>query len=179
MNLSLALDVVQPLVAEPKRSLTAEDLARLQETKGVFTPTVKKLRDRHHSLARALVDCESQTEAAIRAGYSVSRVSILLQDPSFKELVEFYRANKQLAYKEFHAQLSHLAGTAAEELLERLEDDPEKFDQKELLEIVKVTADRTGYGPQSKNLNVNVNVDLAERLARAREQAKMIDGGSA
>lgn len=164
-----------PLVAVVERKLTPADLDLAAAPKGTTPPNVIKLRDRHHALARAIANGVSQNEAAVVAGYSPSRVSILLSDPSFKELVEHYRGQKNEQYRDFHSQLAHLASTASDELLDRLEDEPEKFDNEALLKIVTVTADRTGYGPQSKNLNVNVNVDLAERLARARKQARMID----
>jgi hypothetical protein len=39
-----------------------------------------------------------------------------------------------------------------------------------LLEIVKTLADRTGYGPATKNTQVNLNVGIATTLERARQR---------
>jgi hypothetical protein len=47
-----------------------------------------------------------------------------------------------------------------------------------LTELVKMGADRTGFGPQSKSTNVNVTVDFGARLEAARRRVaerKVID----
>ena len=112
----------------------------------------------------------SQSEAAIVCGYDGSRVSILLDDPAFKELLSFYRADVNAQYRDLHVRLSGLALDAAEELSMRLEEKPEDISITALMELTKMGADRTGHGPQSSTTNLNVNVDLAGRLQRARER---------
>ena len=57
------------------------------------------------------------------------------------------------------------------ELQDRLELDPEKVSTDQLLDTIKLTADRTGNGP--KQTNVNVNVNLGDRMKAARERAAL------
>lgn len=155
-----------------------QDLAQLAEEKGSETTALKRLSDRHHALARNLASGMEPGEAAIISGYVLSRVSILQSDPAFKELVAFYRADVTFQYRDLHQRLSGLALDAAEELANRLEEEPEKVSLGQLLEITKMGADRTGFGPQTSSTNVNINVDLAGRLQRARERVaqRQIEG---
>ncbi len=160
----------QPVSASIVRELDRADLTLLQDEKGSKAPALKRLSDRHHSLARNLAGGMSPGEAAIMCGYVGSRVSILLDDPAFQELLVFYREDVNAQYRDLHTRLSGLALDAAEELQGRLEDTPEEISVGQLLEITKMGADRTGFGPQSSSFNTNVNVDLAGRLEAARKR---------
>lgn len=160
----------KPVTASVVRELDAADLTLLQEEKGSSAPALKRLSERHHALARNLASGMSPSEAAITCGYSTSRVSILQDDPAFQELLAFYRADVEHQYRDLHTRLSGLALDAADELAARLEEDPESVSIGQLMEITKMGADRTGFGPQSSSTNLNVNVDLASRLQAARER---------
>lgn len=162
------------VTASVVRTLTRTDLPLLVEVKGSKAPVLKRLSDRHHALARHLAQGTPPGEAAIICGYDNSRVSILLDDPTFKELMEFYRSDLDRTYRGLHEKLFSLSMDAADLLDEKLQDEEErkKISIGQALEIVKMGADRTGYGPQATNTNVNVNVDLANRLQAARERVK-------
>lgn len=151
----------------------------LAEERGTKSPLIRRLSQRHHALARLLATGMPQGEAALCAGYSISRVSILSADPSFKELVTFYKEAKDEQVLEMQERISGLSADALEELRERLEEDPESFSNTMLLEIATKFADRSGHGPTSTNTNVNVNVNMASRLEAARKrvaQARTIEG---
>lgn len=111
-------------------------------------------------------------------GYVANRVSILQNDPAFKELVEFYRREVNEKYRDLHEQLGEIAGEAAEEIMTRLEDKPEEISLGALMELTKMGADRTGFGPQTSSTNININVGVADRLKLARErvQQRRIEG---
>ncbi len=157
------------------RDLQADDLALLTVERGVQAPSLKRIRDTHHALARALAGGMKDIEIAALYSYSQSRISILKADPAFQHLVEMYRDKVDVAFQATAERMSGLAGDFVAELNERLEADPEGMSNSFVLEAVKVLADRTGNGPQTKNLNVNVNVDLASRLKAARERAGLIN----
>lgn len=159
-----------PLTAEVVGPLTREDVAAAQRPRGSKAPAIKRLSDRHHSVARSIAAGMAMHEVAAVHGMSASRISILKDDPSFKELVEFYREKTDAAYADMHERLAGLSLTATAELAERLDDEPEKFSAQALMDIVKLGADRTGYGPASKNTQVNINVNLADRLEAARKR---------
>lgn len=156
------------------RELVESDLHLLDLSRETTTPHIQRLRDSHHALARALASGMRPQEAQIVTGYSASRISILQNDPSFKELVAFYRDNQNAAYANLHDRLSVLSLDATEELADRLRENPDSLSSGMLLDIVKATADRTGYGPATKSTTVNINVDLADRLAAARQRAGLV-----
>lgn len=163
----------KPVEAAVVRALEPEDVGLLVEMeKGSKPSALKRISERHHALARNLAAGMSPGEAAIVCGYDLSRVSILQADPTFKELLEFYRKDVDATYRGLHERLFGLAMDAAEELSVRLEEEPEKVSVGQLLEVVKMGADRTGHGPQSTSTNLNVNVDLANRLEEARKRVK-------
>lgn len=163
----------KPMSAVQVRELDACDIALLQEEKGAKAAPLKRLSERHHALARCLASGSmSDSEAAVTCGYVLSRVSILKEDPAFKELLSFYRQDVHSKYLDMHGVLAGLSLDAAMELRERLETDMEADEKKisvgQLMELTKLGADRTGFGPQSSQLNVNV--DMAGRLQAARER---------
>ncbi len=167
-----------PVSATVVRELTTVDLTLLGLDRGVKAPTVKRLRDSHHSIARMMAQGLRNVDIAAITGYSQSRLSILRADPAFEELIAFYSKNaeaiKDAAFAGAQEKLAAVNHDAIEELHERLIDTPETINHDQLLDIVKATSDRTGNGPQSKSTTVNVNIDLAARVAAGRQRASAI-----
>lgn len=163
----------KPITFCVTREIDSSDLDLMHTEKGSKAPALKRLGDRHHALARCLSSGMKEGDAAIACGYVLSRVSILKEDPAFKELLEFYREDVDKQYRDMHARLAGISADAADELHERLEAEMQaeekNFSVGQLLEVIKLGADRTGHGPQS-NQNVNVNVNLANRLEQARRR---------
>lgn len=177
MNEALALSIVGDIEhiidRDPRiRDLTLDDLKKLKKTRGEQKPipTTQRLRDRHHQLARCLADGMPDYEASAITGYCASRISILKGDPAFQDLVHFYKARKDAQYVDMHKRLASLSADAAALLHERMEETPEDITTGQLMEVVKLGADRTGFGPQ-QSTTVNVNVNMSERLRLARERA--------
>ena len=164
----------KPMTAVQVRVLDEVDIALLQEEKGSKAPALKRLSERHHALARCLASGMADGDAAITCGYVLSRVSILKADPAFQELLAFYRQDVNSKYLDMHGVLAGLSLDAAVELRERLELDIEADEKKisvgQLMELTKLGADRTGFGPQSSQ--VNVNIYLAGRLEAARKRVE-------
>lgn len=158
------------LHAEFTRELTTADLA-MPPAASSQPAKIKALRDSHHGLARVLATGISESEASAITGYSPSRISILKADPTFKELLEFYRMRGEAVVTDFRERMAITGMTALQVLQERLEDDPEEITAGTLREIVKDMADRTGHAPPKGPTNVtNVNVELGDRMAKARER---------
>lgn len=159
-----------PLHAVVERELDEADIELLAVSPAPPAPELKRLGERHHALARALASGLSEGEAGALVGYDPSRVSILKASPAFQELLALYRGAKDAQFAEFHGLLAGLATDAALELRSRLEESPEELSAGQLMEMLRIGADRTGYGPSSKQ-DVTVNVNLAERLEAARQRA--------
>lgn len=130
---------------------------------------IDKLRARHHALAQAIASGMRLSIAAAAYGYSNSYVSILISDPTFSELVAHYQQDKTKAWADLQTRMQALSVEASDEILTRLEDKPEEFTNGTLLELIKLTADRTGHGPKSTT-DVNIHVGLSERMQAARER---------
>jgi hypothetical protein len=170
-------------VVEVVRPLDGADIALLAEAdKGVKPFLIKKLRDSHHLLARCVAMGWSLREIAEKTGYSYSRVSILKSDPTFAELVDVYRTKlediRDMAARDYFLQLSALHGDVIEEIHDRLLDAPELISTGTALDIAKFTSDRVGLGPTHKSQNVNVNLDLAGRVAAGRQRALQLSAGA-
>lgn len=163
------------------RPLTAADLALLEAPRGVVSSPIKKLRESHHLLARCIAMGWSLREIADKTGYSYSRISILKNDPTFAELIAYYRAKvdemRDIAQRDHFTQLAALHTDVVEEIHDRVQDQPELISTDTLIDLAKFTADRVGLGPTHKN--VNVNFDLAGRVAAGRQRALTLSAAGA
>lgn len=185
--MDLNLDIRTPgrnhsaVVVTVLRELTEGDKAFLarQPTAARNGTQLRRLRDSHHKIAKLLADGLEPAEVSQISGYSLSRVYVLSNDPTFRELVSFYRDNKDKEYSDFHARMASFATDAVQELHARLDEEPDKMTNEFLADIVKSLADRTGHAPVSKNISVNVNSNLADRLSRARQRVAALPGRDA
>lgn len=169
MNLSFANLRREPTTAEALREVTARDLTNLDATKDTSEPTVARIRDSHHSLARLIALGKSNEEVAAITGYSPGRISVLrTKDPAFKELVEFYRSRVDEQFLDFTYRTAEMRNDALAVLHERIVEDPDRVENKELIEALKFSADRTGHGPKTKS-EVAVNFSLSALIREAEE----------
>lgn len=173
-----------PLTIGQPRPLTREDLALLTE-KRPDKPVAQRLRDPHHRLARFIAMGHTNTAAAALAGYSINRVAMFLQDPAFKQLVAEYRNMVNDSFKEQvdeYMALSVANMTKAERMisehLDKADEEGELLPLSKLDTISQGRMDRFGYG--KKQTNLNVNVDFAAQLEKARQRSgKVIEATSA
>lgn len=115
-----------------------------------------KIKDAHHTLAQLLASGKSPVEVSAITGYSPSRIYTLQADPAFKELLVHYTDQHVASVADIQGQVRHLALAAKQVLMDRLEDEPEAFSNKDLKDILTAGLDRTGHGPTS-NHNININ----------------------
>lgn len=162
------------------RALTRDDLMLLNpERKSVMdrngTGVVARLRDPHHRLAR-LIAAGLRTEELIeRTGYSATRIWSIQKDPSFIELVATYRGKVDAAYEreideQARAATSNMrkAETMLAIKLEEAEESGELLPTRDLIAITADRMDRFGYGKRQTNMNVNVDFAASLEKARAR-----------
>lgn len=141
----------------------------LPEQKNDAGGLLKRLSARHHRLAQCLAEGIKPSDAAAICGYTVSRVSVLQSDQVFGELVAFYAAKRQEAFVSFGQKLADIGETALDLLQDRLEEEPHKFTNGELQNVLVLAADRSGHGPSSTTRNLNVTLDGAA-LAELKRQ---------
>jgi hypothetical protein len=152
------------------RDLTSADVSLLGTERGIKAPNRKRLRDRHHSLARCLAQGMKPWEASAVTGYSPSTISILQADPTFVELVAFYAEHEDAALAEFSQRASLVTLTALNNLQEIVENDEEPLTLEQNLTVVKTLADRTGHAPVQRAITTNLNVDISGKLAAAKSR---------
>jgi hypothetical protein len=169
----------RPLTAVVVRALTQADLEKLKVERGVKPVSLQRIRDTHHFLARYLALGAGPAEASAVTGYSVNRISILLGDPSFQQLLTFYRddRNKEYLQMKAHVEERLMANmlTAEAKITEQLEDDENDLSIMQLNKLVEMRADRLGYGPTSKSSNVSVLVDAAALQAMKERLTKHLE----
>lgn len=138
---------------------------------------LKAVRTRHHRLAALLAQGCRPAEASLLTGFAPATISTLQSDPAFKELLEHYRAQDEVVWVDFRRALAGLSEDALDELRARLRDVPESFTNKDLMELLRSTADRSGHGPATKTeATVNVAVGLADAMDRIIEGEVAHDG---
>ena len=153
----------QPLAMEYVRDLGQADLELVLNPPALLatTPAIKQIRHIHHMLARCLAEGHKQSEASLITGLSASRISILQDDPSFKELVTYYSQQVEARYLDVHARVGALGLSVVDELQDRLLDQPEGFSNGQLRELMETCLDRSfAPGPKAMGqggLNISVN----------------------
>lgn len=154
------------LEIESLGAIAVEDLLERNSAEGALatsqTPTLARLRGIHHDIARQLASGLTPVEVAAATGYSLSRISVLQNDPSFKELLSFYASKKEEAFVDVQKRMAVLGLDAASELADRLETKPETLSNSQLIEITKVSLDRAGYAPVQKSVNMGVQITADE-----------------
>lgn len=157
-----------------QRPLTPEDFALIPATnaegEGVALPAdpIKKLRDSHHQVARLQAQGLRPTEISAITGYTTVRLKQLSASPAFQDLVSFYQQNETLALATLQERMLSINTDVLQELHHRLDETPEEFSPRDLLDFFRTTADRSGFGPRTTN--VNVNVELSSRMEHARKR---------
>lgn len=158
----MALDLE---ITGPPRELTETDVVP-----SASPPTVKRLRDSHHAVAKLLARGLQPHEVSLQTGYSSSRISILQNDPTFQELLAFYRMDSERIAAEFTAKMGLVSQDILQEFHERLLDNPENIADPLLIEAFKVIADRAGFAPVQRSVNKNLNLNIGERMDEIRKR---------
>lgn len=172
-----------PIQASYSRDLNAADVEGLWHVPfgGIESETrpLLRIRNAHHSMARLIAEGRKDVEIAAITGYSPSRISVLKHDPAFKELVAYYAGQVGEVFLNVHERLASVSMGAVEELQERLEEKPEGFANRELMELAELGLDRTGFGPKSTvQQNVAIGLVSMERLASMRKELEQKNHGT-
>lgn len=166
-----------PFHAEVIRELNPDDLALRRVTPVNAEPRpIQKLRYQHHRLAQMLAGGVAPGTASLQTGYSPSRISILQNDPAFRELMAHYTQHNIQINTDLQTRMAGFATDVLDELQDRLEVAPETYTNRELLEAVKVTNDRGGNSPISRS-QVQVAVLSQGDIQKIKEEVKASQNG--
>lgn len=163
--------------------LTVDDLARgvaLVESGEAKMPDyvgirpLKEMRHSHHKVAQLMATGVDETIVARLCNMSVSYISVLQQDPAFKELIAHYSAEVVDQWADFVGAASDLSMDFLQELAGRLYNEPEKFTVNQINEVLKTLADRSGNAPVSKSVSVSLTANMGDKLAAARQRVNQL-----
>ena len=163
--------MLSPLECEIINSIDVGDLVARSTSPLASSeaPSLAKLRQIHHEIARLLASGLSETEVAGVVGYSLSRISILKADPSFKELLAYYSKRQEEVFIDVRKRLAVLGMDAVAELQDRLDYKSDSLTNTQLIEITKASLDRAGFNPVNKTENVQVLL-TGDELAKLKER---------
>jgi hypothetical protein len=139
---------------EVVRELTVADLPRLADAPKVGTPVLQKLRATHHRQAQLLASGKKVHEVAAIVGCTPQRLTQLQNDPTFRELIEYYKDQEMALRLTDSARLADkitdLGEMAIDELRERFEDDGKRKNMQtgNVLKVAEFAMDRTVAPPK-------------------------------
>ena len=145
---------------------------------GVGTESLKRIRQSHHRVAQLIASGCTNAEASRLTGMSMNRIAILKSDPTFCELLSHYSSEVKDEWMDFVKSARDLSLDIIEEMAHRIESAPEAIPFSALNEALKTLADRSGNGPVNKNVNLNLNSGMAERLNKARARVAALSAPS-
>ena len=141
-----------------------------QRNLGVKPIPLVKVREIHHQIARLLAQGIRAVEISAIVGFSQSRISILQRDPTFAELVSFYKGRKDEIGADLTSHLTSATLDALSVLHERIADNPDLISTDELQRAVNSGLDRLGHGTR-QTVDVNfIGPQVLARLKAAAEQ---------
>jgi hypothetical protein len=108
-------------------------------------PSLKRIKERHHGVARLIASGLSQSMVAAITNYNEQYLSVLLNNPAMEELVSLYRMQQNKSAEIITEKLRTVGTMALEKLADRMED----LDDNTLVSVAKLGLDRAGHGPAS------------------------------
>jgi hypothetical protein len=137
---------------------------------------IRVLRVAHHQLAQLIAAGTSAVDASFITGRTVGNIKLLLKDPSFLELLEYYKEQQKARDLNVYDKLITIGAMASEILQERLEERPEAFSNNELKNLLELAAPKSGgqSNPANVGLNVAINFIPGDRGSGVSE-AKVIE----
>lgn len=129
-----------PLTIDQIRPLTPDDIPLLLAPPPILNPTrgPLQLRHSHHQLARLIASGSEMTEVSLITGYSLSYISVIKGDPAFKELLSYYDKQREMIFVDVVERMRSLGLNTLEELAARLENEPESWSRRELMEMAEL-----------------------------------------
>lgn len=147
--------IAAPLRLEVSRELTQADLTRLHDAARTGVPPIQKIRAIHHRQALLLAEGKTPTQVAAIVGCTVQRLVQLQNDPTFTDLMSYYKDQMIVTHlsdaQRLQGKLIDAGEMAMDEIISRLED-PEKISKipiAEVRKIVEMASDRTVAPPKT------------------------------
>jgi hypothetical protein len=123
------------------RPLTPEDIPTLSAQTTRIAPAsspIARIKHAHHSLARRIALGESPAVISAATGYSPGYISTIQRDPAFIELLSYYTTQAEQIFVDVAERMRDLGIASIEELQTRLDEKPEEWSRRELMELAEL-----------------------------------------
>lgn len=134
-----------------------DDLPLLSDRAPAAKTSLKAIRHTHHQLARLVASGVDTAEAALITGYSPSYISRIKTDPAFESLLTYYSEQREAIFVDVTERMRSLGLATLDELQNRLEDEPDEWSRRELMELAELMLVK----PASARTNLNVSTPMA------------------
>jgi hypothetical protein len=164
----IGLESLEPIEA----AALLEQAQELPYKPKIDTNNIQVMRVRHHQIARLLAIGHKPAQIARIMDCSATTINNLEKSPAFQALLMEYMNTLDKAAIDTVTRMRVLGALTLDELTSRIADPARARDVKvsDLVEVVKLTADRTGNGPQSSK-SVTLNGALSAADIRAFKAA--------
>lgn len=168
----------EPLTFDVVRSLTAEDVPALLTNGGQGNDhSTLKIKAVHHNIAQLLARGTKQEEISLHTGLSPSYISVIKGAPAMQELIKHYEVQAEIQFADVLARIKMLGLSAAEELQERINAEPEKWSKRELMDLVELGILKPlAAAAQAKSGGGGAKVDISVQFVKAPARAEIGHG---
>jgi hypothetical protein len=166
------------------RPLTPEDIPTLSAQTTQIAPAgspIARIKHAHHSLARRIALGESPTVISAATGYSPGYISTIQRDPAFIELLSYYTTQAEQIFVDVAERMRDLGIASIEELQSRLDEKPEEWSRRELMELaelmlVKPLAAAGKFGQNGGSTSSGIAISVKFVNSPAVSTLPVIDG---
>ena len=174
----------RPMTATFVRPLTPEDIPTLSAQTTQIAPAgspIARIKHAHHSLARRIALGESPTVISAATGYSPGYISTIQRDPAFIELLSYYTTQAEQIFVDVAERMRDLGIASIEELQSRLDEKPEEWSRRELMELaelmlVKPLAAAGKFGQNGGSTSSGIAISVKFVNSPAVSTLPVIDG---
>jgi hypothetical protein len=123
------------------RALMPEDVPAISAPTTQVAPAaspIARIKHAHHSLARRIALGESPGVISAATGYSPGYIATIQRDPAFQELLSYYTTQAEQIFIDVAERMRDLGIASLEELQNRLDENPEEWSRRELMELAEL-----------------------------------------
>lgn len=131
----------RPMTATFVRALAEPDIPALSAQTTQIAPVagpIARIKHAHHSLARRIALGESPAVISAATGYSPGYIATIQRDPTFIELLSYYTTQAEQIFVDVAERMRDLGIASVEELQSRLDEKPEEWSRRELMELAEL-----------------------------------------
>src|SRR5438128_2358300 len=103
------------------REIQEEDFVILNSSRELTADSrpLVKVRNTHHLAARSLAEGKKDVEVSLITGYTPARIGQLKDDPSFQELLAYYKSQVESKWLSVQERLASIGLAVSEEMMSR------------------------------------------------------------